>query len=442
MNRSTKFSAKIKKFFKTLGPGIITGASDDDPSGIATYSQAGARFGFATLWTTVVTFPLMAGIQEMCARIGLVTTVGLTTTLKKHYSKPLLYFMMVLSVPAMILNIGADIAGMGAVSNLLFPSVRPMVFSIGFTILLIFLIIYLPYHKIVQVLKYLCLSLLLYIAIPFFTHPDWGKVLKGTFIPTLKFNKEFIEIIVAILGTTISPYLFFWQVSMEAEDVQKSRQLIIARRQICKKTEAGAETKKKENRFMGLLIKRMEADVIVGMFLSVMVMFFIILTAGTVLFTNGITQIDTVEQAAKALEPIAGKFSYLLFAIGVIGTGLIAIPVLSGSLSYIISETFGWKGNLDKKFNQAKPFYIVIIISLIVGLLINEIGISPIKALLYTAILYGLTSPVLIGILLHIANNKKIMKSHTNGKLSNVLGFITLIVMTAAAITLIWFQFK
>ena len=435
------FSAKIKKFFTTLGPGIITGASDDDPSGIATYSQAGARFGFATLWTTIVTFPLMAGIQEMCARIGLVTNVGLTTTLKKYYSKQLLYFMMLFSVPAMILNIGADIAGMGAVANLIFPSIRPMVFSVGFTILLIFLIIYLPYHKIVAALKYLCLSLLLYIAIPFFTHTDWGKVFKATWIPTIKFNKDFIEILVAILGTTISPYLFFWQVSMEAEDVKKERQLILARRKIVKKTEAGADTKKKENRFLGLLIKKMEADVIVGMFLSVLVMYFIILTAGTVLFSNGITQIDTVEQAAKALEPIAGKASYLLFAIGVIGTGLLAIPVLSGSLSYIVSETFGWKGNLDKKFYQAKPFYIVIIISLVVGLLINEIGISPVKALLYTAILYGLTSPVLIGIVLHIANNKKIMKSHTNGKLSNVLGFITLIVMTLAAAALIYFQF-
>ena len=377
------FSAKIKKFFTTLGPGIITGASDDDPSGIATYSQAGARFGYATLWTAILTFPLMAGIHEMCARIGLVTCVGLTTTLKNHYSKPLLYFMMILSVPAMILNIGADIAGMGAVSHLLFPAVRPMIFSIGFTFLLIFLIVYLPYYKIVRVLKYLCLSLLLYIAIPFFTHPDWGKVFRGTFIPTVKFNKEFIEIIVAILGTTISPYLFFWQVSMEAEDAQKSRQLILARRKIVKLNGVRADAKKKENHFMGLLIKKMEADVIVGMLLSVMVMFFIILTAGTVLFSNGITQIDTVEQAAKALEPVAGKFSYLLFAIGVIGTGLIAIPVLSGSLSYIISETFGWKGNLDKKFYEAKPFYIVIIVSLLVGLVINEVGISPIKALLY-----------------------------------------------------------
>lgn len=436
------FFIKIKKFFKTVGPGIITGASDDDPSGIATYTQAGARFGFATLWTTIITFPLMAGIQEMCARIGLVTTVGLTTTLKKYYSKPLLYFMMLVTVPAMILNIGADIAGMGAVANLIFPSIRPMFFSIGFTILLTFLIIWLPYHKIVAVLKYLCLSLLLYIAIPFFTHTDWGKVLKATVIPTIKFNKDFVEILVAILGTTISPYLFFWQVSMEAEDVKKSRQLMIARRKICRDSEDGTETKKKENRFMGLLIKKMEADVILGMFLSVLVMYFIILTAGTVLFSNGITEIDTVEQAAKALEPIAGEASYLLFAIGVFGTGLIAIPVLSGSLSYIVSETFGWKGNLDKKFNEAKPFYIVIIISLIVGLLINEIGISPIKALLYTAILYGLTSPILIAILLHIANNKKIMKEHTNGKLSNTLGFITLIIMTVAAVALIYFQFS
>ena len=442
MNNTRKFSTKIKKFFKKLGPGIITGASDDDPSGIATYSQAGARFGFATLWTTFLTFPLMAGIQEMCARIGLVTSVGLTSTLKKYYSKPLLYFMMLFSVPAMILNIGADIAGMGAVANLIFPSVRPMLFSIGFTILLIFLIIYLPYKKIVAVLKYLCLSLLLYIAIPFFTHTDWSKVFKATIIPTIKFNKEFIEIIVAILGTTISPYLFFWQVSMEAEDVKKSRQLLIARKKIVNKSETDGDTKKKENRFMGLLIKKMEADVIIGMFLSVLVMYFIILTAGTVLFSNGLTQIDTVEQAAKALEPIAGKSSYLLFAIGVIGTGLLAIPVLSGSLSYIVSETFGWKGNLDKKFYQAKPFYIVIIISLIVGLLINEIGISPVKALLYTAILYGLTSPILIAIVLHIANNKKIMKEHTNGKLSNWLGFITLIVMSAAAVTLIYFQFR
>ncbi|MDQ6845378.1 MAG: Nramp family divalent metal transporter [Bacteroidota bacterium] len=441
MNTPSKFSTRIFKIFKILGPGLVTGASDDDPSGIATYSQAGAKFGLATLWTALITFPLMASIQEMCARIGLVTSVGLTTTLKKHYPKSLLYFMMLFSVPAIILNIGADIAGMGAVSSLIFPSVKPMVFSVIFTFILLVVIVYLPYKKIVSILKYLCLSLFLYIAVPFFTHPDWLKVLKSTFIPTIRFNKDFIEVLVAILGTTISPYLFFWQVTMEAEDAKKSRQLIIARRKISINKQEKAEFKAKENNFIKLLIKKMELDVNLGMLLSNFVMFFIILATGIALFGNGITQIDTIEQAAKALEPVAGKASYLLFAVGVIGTGFLAIPVLSGSLSYIVSETFGWQASLDKKYPQARSFYIVIISSLIVGLLINYTGIKPVQALIYTAVLYGLTSPVIIAIVLHIANNKKIMQQHTNGSLSNVMGFLTLIVMTAAAIVLIYFQF-
>ena len=441
MSNIKSSSAKIKKFFKALGPGLITGASDDDPSGIATYSQAGAKFGLATLWTALITFPLMAAIQEMCARIGIMTSVGLTTTLKNHYSKGLLYLMLFFSVPAIILNIGADIAGMGAVANLMFPFISPMIFSVVFTMLLLIVIVYLPYHKIVAVLKYLCLSLFLYIAVPFFTHPNWGNVFRHTFIPTIKFDKEFIEILVAILGTTISPYLFFWQVTMEAEDVKSSRQLILARTKIVKNEEDSSTTEKKESNFILLLIKKMRLDVNLGMLLSNMVMFFIILATGTALFANGITQIDTVEQAAKALEPVAGQASYLIFTIGVIGTGFLAIPVLSGSLSYIVSETFGWKGDLDKKFKQAKPFYITIVISLVLGLLINYLGISPIKALLYTAILYGLTSPILIAIVLHISNNKKIMKENTNSKLSNFLGFLTLIVMTAAAVALIYLQF-
>ena len=228
---------------------------------------------------------------------------------------------------------------------------------------------------------------------------------------------------------------------MEAEDVKSSRQLLLARRKILKGEEDAATAKIKEKKFISLLIKKMQVDVNLGMLLSNMVMFFIILATGTALFAHGITQIDTVEQAAKALQPVAGKASYIFFTIGVIGTGLLAIPVLSGSLSYIISETFGWTGSLDKKFFQAKSFYIVIIISLLLGLLINYWGLSPIKALLYTAILYGLTSPFLIAIVLHIANNKKIMKENTNSRLSNILGFITLIVMTAAAIALIYLQF-
>jgi len=443
MPAKKKFPSKISKFFKMLGPGLITGASDDDPSGIATYSQAGAKFGFATLWTALVTFPLMAAIQEMCARIGIVTSAGLTTTLKKYYPKALLYLMMAFSIPAIILNIGADIAGMGAVANLMIPSISPLIFSVGFTLILLLLIIYLPYSKIVMVLKYLCLSLFLYIAVPFFTHPNWWSVLKHTVIPTFHFNKDFIEIIVAILGTTISPYLFFWQVTMEAENVKSSRHLILARRSILRGTDHSKETvRHKETNFLSLIIQKMQLDVNIGMLLSNMVMFFILLATGTALFQNGIHQIDSVEQAAKALEPVAGKASYLIFTLGVIGTGFLAIPVLSGSLSYIVSETLGWKGTLDKKFYQAKPFYIVIIISMLLGLGINYFGISPIQSLLYTAILYGLTSPVLIAIVLHIANNKKIMKEHTNRKASNILGFITLIVMTVAAIALLYFQFS
>ena len=441
MIAAKKSANKIKKFFKALGPGLITGASDDDPSGIATYSQAGAKYGLATLWTALITFPLMAAIQEMCARIGIMTSVGLTTTLKNHYSKVILYSMMIFSIPAIILNIGADIAAMGAVANLLVSGVSPMIFSFIFTVILIVVIVYLPYHKIVAVLKYLCLSVFLYIAVPFFTHPNLKHVLLATFIPTIKFNKEFFEILVAILGTTISPYLFFWQVTMEAEDVKSSRQLILARKKIIQTPEQLKQAKNKEKNFIFLLIKKMRLDVNLGMLLSNLVMFFIILATGTALFQNGITQIDTVEQAAKALEPVAGKASYLIFTIGVIGTGFLAIPVLCGSLSYIVSETFGWTGNLDKKFFQAKPFYLVIIISLLLGLSINYLGISPIKALLYTAILYGLTSPILIAIVLHISNNKKIMKENTNGKVSNFLGFLTLAIMTIAAIALVYFQF-
>jgi NRAMP (natural resistance-associated macrophage protein)-like metal ion transporter len=440
MSRAKGFLIRIKKIFKVLGPGLITGASDDDPSGIATYSQAGAKFGLSTLWTSLITFPLMAGIQEMCARIGLVTSVGLTTTLKKHYPKWLLYMVMAFSIPATVFNIGADIAGMGAVANLIFPSVSPLLFSVAFAIILLLLIIYLPYQKIVAVLKYLCLTLFLYIAVPFFTHPDWAQVIRSTIIPTIRFDKDFFEVLVAILGTTISPYLFFWQVTMEAEDAKQVHRLVLARRKLVR--DNGGEPIKREHNFFKLLIQKMKMDVNVGMLLSNFVMFFIILATGTALFGSGRKEINTVQDAAKALEPVAGKASYLLFSIGVIGTGFLAIPVLCGSISYIVSETFGWKASLDKKYKQAKGFYITIIASLAAGLLINFLGVSPIDALFYTAIFYGIVSPVMIVLLLHIGNNKTIMQNYTNGRLSNVLGVITLILMSASAIALIYFQFS
>jgi NRAMP (natural resistance-associated macrophage protein)-like metal ion transporter len=420
MNNKKKLSYKLIRFWKLLGPGLVTGASDDDPSGIATYSQAGAQYGLSTLWTALITFPLMAAIQEMCARIGLVTSQGLTGTLKTNYSKPILYLMVLFSFPAIIMNIGADIAGMGAVGNLLFPSIHAIFFSVAFTLLLLVLIIYLPYQKFAAILKYLSMVLLIYLVVPFLYKQDWIAVIKGTFIPTITFDKNYIGILVGILGTTISPYLFFWQATMSVEDRKHKKNLLVLNKKI---------------------MLDMKQDVDFGMFFSNLVMFFIILTTGTVLFNGGIHQIDTVEQAALALKPLAGEFAYLLFAIGVIGTGLLAIPVLCGSLSYIITETFGWEQGLDKKFHEAKAFYIIIAVSLILGLLMNYIGISPIKALIWSAILYGLTAPVLIAIILHIANNKKVMGEFTNGKLSNILGFLTLILMTIAAVIMIYLQF-
>ncbi|MGN6566769.1 MAG: Nramp family divalent metal transporter [Flavipsychrobacter sp.] len=420
MAASKGFKGWLKRTLTLLGPGLITGASDDDPSGIATYSQAGAGFGYSTLWAALFTFPLMAAVQEMCARVGMVTGEGLAGTLKKHYPKSVLYLIVLFSFPAIVLNIGADIAGMGAVANLLFPSVNPAIFSFVFTLILMVCIIYFPYRKIAAILKYLCMTLLVYLVVPFIVKQDWPLVLKETFIPTVHFNKDFLNILVAILGTTISPYLFFWQATMEAEDMKKIRgRVMVDKREVV----------------------AMQKDVTAGMLFSNLVMFFIILTTASVLFKNGINRIDTVEQAARALKPLAGDLAYLLFALGVIGTGFLAIPVLSGSLSYMFAETLGWKEGLDKKFHEAKGFYAIVIISLAVGMLINFLGISPIEALVYTAVLYGLTAPVVIAIIMHVCNNKKIMGEFTNKPISNIAGIVTLLLMTAAAVALIYFQF-
>jgi Mn2+/Fe2+ NRAMP family transporter len=327
--------------------------------------------------------------------------------------------MLVFSFPAIVMNIGADIAAMGAVGNLLFPAIDATFFSVAFTLLLLFLIIFLPYQRIASILKYLCIVLLVYLVVPFMYHQDFRAIIKGTLIPSITFDKAFLSILVGILGTTISPYLFFWQASMEVEEKKRRKRIIVNK----------------------TIMLSMKQDIDFGMFFSGIVMFFIILTTGTVLFNAGIHQINTVEQAAMALKPLAGNAAYLLFSLGVIGTGLLAIPVLSGSLSYIITETFGWEQGLDKKFQEAKAFYIIIGISLLLGLSLNYIGISPIKALIYSAILYGLTAPVLIAIILHISNNKIIMGQFTNSLKANIMGFMTLLLMSAAAIVLLYLQF-
>ena len=417
---------RVRRFFNNLGPGLITGASDDDPSGIATYSQAGAAFGLATLWTALLTFPLMAAMQEMCARIGLVTQQGLAGTLRQHYPRWVLYGLLVFTFPAIVLNIGADLEGMGAVAHLLVPQVPTFAFSVLFTLLMLAAIVVYPYQKLASILKWLCCALLLYLVVPFLVRQDWANVAKHTLIPEIQFTKTFVAMLVAILGTTISPYLFFWQANMEAETMHH---LSVA---------SGHGKRVLVNQ---RLLHSMQYDVNVGMFCSNLIMFFIILTAGVVLFPAGIHQIDTVEQAASALKPLAGESAYLLFAVGVIGTGLLAIPVLAGCLAYATSETFRWRGGLDRKFGQAPAFYGTIFISLVAGVLLDMLGISPIQALLYTAILYGLTAPIMIAVVLHLANNKAIMGKYTNTRLSNSLVSITLLLMSAAAIALLYFQF-
>jgi len=412
---------KIISALKILGPGLVTGSSDDDPSGIATYSQAGAQFGFATLWTALITFPLMAAIQEMCARIGLVTSKGLTSTLKTHYPKWILWVMILFSFPAIVLNIGADIAGMGAAANLIVSGVPAFIFSIAFTLIILVTIIVFPYQKVAGILKWLCIALLVYLAVPFFTDISWTDVLKSTLHPDIQWNKDYVNILVAILGTTISPYLFFWQATMEAEDVRQSgKTLFVSKR----------------------MISKMREDVDFGMLFSNLVMFFIILTCGSVLYPHGVHKIETVEQAATALKPIAGNQAYTLFSIGIIGTGFLAIPVLSGSLSYMFAETFNWEQGLDKKFFEAKPFYGVIIISLVIGVLLNLLGVNPVQGLIYSAILYGLTAPILILVILHIGNNREVMGQEVNGRWSNFFGVLTFLLMSAAAIAMLYLQFK
>ena len=430
---SDSLSIKIQKTWERFGPGIITGASDDDPSGIATYSQAGAKFGFQTLWTALLSFPLMAAIQEMCGRIGMVTNMGLTSVIKKHYPKWVIYLVGFISIPAMILNIAADLAGMGAVSNMIFPAIPSWVFIIISALLIIFSVILFSYKRLEQILKWLCLALLVYFVVPFFIKLDWGLILKSTFNPRFEFTKEYIGIIVAILGTTISPYLFFWEASMEVEE-QNQRRL---------KTDTGiaAQITLENPEVTKQQISEMRQDSNLGMFLSNLTMFFIILTTGSVLFYNGITNITTVQDAAAALKPIAGDFAYILFAVGVIGTGLLTIPVLAGVCGYIISEMFDWKEGMNNKFKQARGFYEVIAFSILLGLGLNISGMDPIQSLIWSAIIYGVTAPILIAIILLIANREDIMGKWKNGWISNLLGGAGLVLMSVAVMALFYTTF-
>jgi len=410
----------LKRFGRMLGPGLITGASDDDPSGIGTYAQAGAQFGFATLWTTLAMLPMMTAVQYMCAKIGLVTGQGLAGVLREHYPRAVLYPAVIALVLANTLNAGADIGAIAAAINLLVP-IPAIVFIVPVSLGLVALQVFGSYRLIEKVFKWLALALLAYIAAALFARPDFAKVLAGTFVPTIRLDATYIGILVALLGTTISPYLFFWQASQEVEEeVSLGRTRLRQRR--------GAS--RSELRYALI-------DTVVGMTFSEIVAYFIILATGATLFVAGKTQIASATDAAQALRPLAGDASAILLAVGLIGAGVLAVPVLTGSAAYGVAETFGWRSGLDRRPGRAPQFYAVIIAATIVGMGINFLGINPITALVLSAVLNGIIAAPLLILVMLVSNNRKAMGDRTNGRLLNVLGGATTLVMGVAAVALI-----
>lgn len=409
---------KVKHFWHSLGPGLTTGASDDDPSGIATYSQTGAQFGNQLLWLSALTFPLMAVVQEMCARIGLVTGRGLAANIRAHYSRKILYATAVLLLVANSFNIGANLGAMAEGTQLLFPQASYGLLVVVFAVVSLALQIFTPYATYARYLKYLAFVLLAYIFSAILAGLDWSELGRATIVPSVTWSKEQIVLICAILGTTISPYLFFWQTSQEVEERIASGQTTIASRR-------GASDEE---------IKDMRVDVWSGMFLSNLVMFFIIAACAAVLFPQGITQINSAAQAAEALRPFAGEATFFLFSIGIIGTGLLAIPVLAGSASYALSESLGWKGGLGKTLKQAHGFYGIIIISMLIGLGMNFVGLNPIKALIYSAVLNGLIAPIVLVLIVQLSSNPRVMGARANRPLTALLGWGVVILMKLAAL--------
>lgn len=412
---------KIKKLLKVLGPGFITGASDDDPSGIATYSQTGAQFGYQQLWTALFSFPFMTVIQEMCGRIGMVTGRGISGVIKKHYSPKLLYLAVFLLFIANTINIGANLGAMASSAQMLIgiPFYIWLILMVALSLVLQIFVSYPTYSKI---LKYLTLSLLAYIVTVFIVKQDWQAIAISTFLPSFSMNKAYLTNIVAILGTTISPYLFFWQADEEVEEEIEENKL----------TSMGHGVPAINMRS----IRKMRKDTIVGMLLSNLVMFFIIATAASTLHVNNITEVATATDAAKALQPLAGNLAYVLFAAGIIGSGFLAIPILAGSASYALAEAVGWRAGLYQKFSRAHGFYGVIALATVMGIAVNFTSIKPFQMLYYTAILNGVVAPFLMIMILIICNNKKIMGNYTNSLFSNVMGIIITAIMAFSALFL------
>jgi NRAMP (natural resistance-associated macrophage protein)-like metal ion transporter len=412
--------SRFKRFLKVIGPGVITGASDDDPSGIGTYAIAGASYGFSTLWLALVTLPMMSSVQYTCAKIAMVSGRGLAGVLKTHYSKWFLYPAVIGLVLANSINAGADIGAIAAGFSLFVPiSVRMMVIPIALAILAIQ--IWGSYRLIANTFRWLTLALFAYVLSAFFCHPDATEVLRNTFIPHFLWNRDFLALIVAILGTTISPYMFFWQCSQEVEE----------------EIAAGRKTLNQRKGTTEAELTYAALDVNIGMLLSNTVMYFIILSTAATLFKAGKTDIQTATDAAEALRPLAGRAAEALLAVGLIGAGFLAVPILTGSSAYAVAEAFGWKHGFDKKFKGARAFYGLIAISTLLGTTMNFGGFNPVRALFWTAVINGLLAPPLLLLIICISNNPKIMGKKTSSALVNTGLWTTTLVMTAAALGLV-----
>jgi NRAMP (natural resistance-associated macrophage protein)-like metal ion transporter len=410
---------RVRQFFSELGPGLITGAADDDPSGISTYSVTGASFGYAPLWTALFSFPLMVSVQLMCARLGMVSGLGLAGVIRRQYPRWVLWGACFLLIVANVFNIGADLGGMAEATEMM-TGVNSLVWTPIYAILITSLLFWTSYRLIAKVFKWLTLVLFAYVIAAFLSHPDWRAVLHSTFVPHFEWSSAYIATFVGILGTTISPYLFFWQASQEVEEERK-----IGRQTIEEREGATAEE-----------LRKSRTDIITGMFFSNSVMFFIILTTAATLHAHGQTHIETAQQAAEALRPLAGNGAYLLFTLGLIGTGMLAVPVLAGAAAYAVAEASNWRGTLEDKPRLAKKFYAVVAAAMILGLALDYAGFNAVKMLFWSAVLNGVLAPPLIVLVVLLTSSKKVMGDRVNPPLLKWLGWLTAAVMAIAAVAM------
>jgi len=409
----------LELFFADLGPGLITGCADDDPSGISTYSMSGALFGYGLLWTALISFPLMVSVQMMCGRLGMVTGRGLAGVIRRRYSKWVLWGACSLLIVANVVNIAADLGGMADATQML-TGVNSLVWTPIYTVLIISFLFWSSYRQIARIFKWITLVLLAYVVTAFFARVDWHQALMATLLPHPVWSRDYVEVLVGILGTTISPYLFFWQASQEVEEERAMGRTLAQRR--------GATV---------LELRAMKVDVITGMFASNFIMYFIILTTAATLHAHGIVKIDTARQAAEALRPLAGNAAYLLFTLGLIGTGMLGVPVLAGSCAYAISEAAAWRGSLEKKPRGARKFYGVLGLAMALGLAIDFTGLDAIKMLFWSAVTNGVLAPPLILLILLLTSDSQVMGHQTSPTTERALGWVTFVLMAVAAATLL-----